>query len=202
MNLPNKLTVMRMLLVPVILVFLVLPDAIWTNMAALAVFCIASFTDYLDGHIARKYNLITDFGKFLDPLADKFMVLAAVCGLIWKFRWDGESYMFILFIVMLTVTIFRELAVASIRLITVQNAGVVVAANMLGKIKTVTQMACIIFALLEPTIYGLIASANDAFPLRHIYICTYVTGVVAIIFTVWSGLKYIISLWKYISPDR
>ena len=109
LNLPNKLTVLRLLLVPVILAFTILPYSIWANLAAFAVFAIASLTDLLDGKIARKYNLITDFGKFLDPLADKFMVIAAVFGLVCRGFVQQDEWLFWVFMVMLIVTIFREL---------------------------------------------------------------------------------------------
>ena len=94
LNLPNKLTVLRLILVPFILVFTILPYSIWANLVALVIFSAASLTDLFDGKIARKYNLITDFGKFLDPLADKFMVIAAVFGLVCRGFREGNRWMF------------------------------------------------------------------------------------------------------------
>jgi len=191
LNLPNKLTVLRLLLVPVILVFTILPYSIWANLAAFAVFAIASLTDLLDGKIARKYNLITDFGKFLDPLADKFMVIAAVFGLVCRGFVQQDEWLFWVFMVMLIVTIFRELAVASIRLVASTTGGVVVPANLLGKIKTVTQMACILFGLLEPVVHDLVGRAVPDFYFNGFYFVTYVTAAVAIVFTVISGVVYL-----------
>ncbi len=201
MNLPNKLTVLRLLLVPVILVVMLLPYSILNNIIALIVFSGASITDYFDGKIARRDNLITDFGKFLDPLADKFMVIAAIFGVVCRYR-IGNDWMFWIFMGMLIVTIFRELAVASIRLIASTKANVVVAANMLGKIKTVTQIICIILALVEPVAHDLIGRAVPDFFFNGFYALTYVTTVAAIIFTVWSGINYIAACWKYLDPEK
>lgn len=207
MNLPNKLTVLRLLLVPVILVVMLLPYSIVNNIIALIVFAGASITDYFDGKIARRDNLITDFGKFLDPLADKFMVIAAIFGVVCRYRVAGDAFgnndlMFWIFMTMLIVTIFRELAVASIRLIASTNANVVVAANMLGKIKTVSQIICIILALVEPVAHDLIGHAAPDFFFGGFYALTYLTTAVAIVFTVWSGINYIVACWKYLDPEK
>ena len=197
LNLPNKLTVARLFLVPVILVFTILPYSILNNALALAVFVIASLTDMLDGKIARKYHLITDFGKFLDPLADKFMVIAAVFGLVCRGFQQQNAWLFWVFMAMLIVTIFRELAVASIRLVASTSGGVVVPANMLGKIKTVTQMACIILALVEPVVYDLAKWETGG-----IYYASFVVTGAAILFTIWSGVVYLSSYWKYLDPQK
>ena len=202
MNLPNKLTVLRLLLVPVILVVMLLPYSIVNNLIALIVFAGASITDYFDGKIARRDNLITDFGKFLDPLADKFMVIAAVFGLVCRAFTEADGLMFWIFMTMLIVTIFRELAVASIRLIASTKANVVVAANMLGKIKTVSQIVCIILALVEPVAHDLIGRAAPDFFFGGFYVLTYATTLVAIVFTVWSGINYIAQCWKYLDPEK
>ena len=202
MNLPNKLTVLRLLLVPVILVVMLLPYSIVNNIIALIVFAGASITDYFDGKIARRDNLITDFGKFLDPLADKFMVIAAIFGLVCRAFGEQDTWMFWIFMTMLIVTIFRELAVASIRLIASTKANVVVAANMLGKIKTVSQIVCIILALVEPAVHDLIGRAAPDFFFGGFYALTYLTTAVAIVFTVWSGINYIVACWKYLDPEK
>ena len=202
MNLPNKLTVLRLLLVPVILVVMLLPYSIVNNLIALIVFAGASITDYFDGKIARRDNLITDFGKFLDPLADKFMVIAAVFGLVCRAFVESDEWMFWIFVVMLIVTIFRELAVASIRLIASTKANVVVAANMLGKVKTVSQIVCIILALIEPVAHTVIGKLAPDFFFGGFYALTYATTLVAIVFTVWSGINYITQCWKYLDPEK
>ena len=205
LNLPNKLTVMRLVLVPFILVFTILPYSIWANLAALVVFSVASLTDLFDGKIARKYNLITDFGKFLDPLADKFMVIAAVFGLVLRGFREGNRWLFWVFMAMLIVTIFRELAVASIRLVASTSAGVVVPANMLGKVKTVMQMTCVILGLVEPVAHDVIGRAAPSFTewrFYGFYGLTYLTAAAAIVLTVASGAVYLTAYWKYLDPEK
>lgn len=201
MNLPNKLTVLRLILVPAILVVMLLPYSILNNIIALIIFSGASITDYFDGKIARRDGLVTDFGKFLDPLADKFMVIAAIFGVVCRYR-ASNDLMFWIFMGMLIVTIFRELAVASIRLIASTKANVVVAANMLGKIKTVTQIVCIILALVEPVAHDLIGRAVPDFFFGGFYGLTYITAIAAIVFTVWSGIGYIAGCWKHLDPEK
>ena len=191
MNLPNKLTVLRLMLVPVIVVVLLLPVNIFTNILGAIIFLATAITDLLDGKIARKYGLITDLGKFLDPLADKFMVLAAMMCIMYRSHYNALLFNIFMWLVMITV--FRELAVASIRLITAQNANIVVAANILGKVKTVSQIVCVMAALLEPVL----ANINFLFFLGY-YPITIAASVVTLIMTVWSGIVYIATYWKYL----
>ena len=200
MNLPNKLTVVRLILVPAIIVVLLLPVSLLTNIIGAAIFLIASLTDMLDGKIARKRGLVTDFGKFLDPLADKFMVIAAMMGVI--YRCAGEALIFNIFMPLLIVTIFRELAVTSIRLVASTNAGVVVAANMLGKIKTVSQIVCIMAVLIEPVLNHLFGTLFEGFTLFSYYPVTCISALVTLVFTLWSGIVYIASYWKYLDPEK
>ena len=201
MNLPNKLTVLRLILVPFILVVMLLPYTWYNNILAALIFGVASFTDMLDGKIARKHGLVTDFGKFLDPLADKFMVIAAIFGIVCRYR-VGNDLLFWIFMTMLMITVFRELAVASIRLITAKKSGVVVAADKLGKIKTVVQIVCIELALLEPLLHDLLAHFDPTFFFYGFFALTYLSAILAIVFTVWSGLNYILSYWKYMDPEK
>ena len=202
MNLPNKLTVLRLILVPFILVVMLLPYTWYNNLIAAFIFGAASFTDMLDGKIARKHGLVTDFGKFLDPLADKFMVIAAVFGVVCRYRADNDI-MFWVFMIMLMITVFRELAVASIRLITAKKSGVVVAADKLGKIKTVVQIACIELALLEPVVYdNILARIDPTYFFGGFYVLTLITAALAILFTIWSGINYIVTYWKYMDPEK
>ena len=133
MNLPNKLTVGRIILVP-FFVAAMLIDFPLHHLVALIIFVIASLTDMLDGKIARKNNLVTDFGKFADPLADKILVLAALLCFVQNGYCDCVAVIIVL---------FREFSVTSIRLISASK-GKVVAANIFGKIKTVSQMIAII----------------------------------------------------------
>ena len=136
MNLPNKLSVIRLFMVPVFVVIMMASDALWANLVGCALFGLAAFTDMLDGKIARKYNLITDFGKFLDPLADKFMVIGALLVILYKVMGDSSvnGIFTTVFFWTVMIVIFRELAVTSIRLVVSGSAGIVVAANILGKI--------------------------------------------------------------------
>ena len=194
MNLPNKLTVLRLLLVPVIVVVLLLPMTSTTSILGAIIFIVTAITDLLDGKIARKYGLITDFGKFLDPLADKFMVLAAMMCIM--YRSHDDAVLFNVFMWLVMITVFRELAVASIRLIASKNANIVVAANMLGKIKTVSQIVCVMAALLEP----ILAQIDFLFFLGY-YPITLAASVVTLVMTVWSGIVYIATYWKYLDKN-
>ena len=210
MNLPNKLTLIRISLIPIFIVLAVYDffdgDAGYVDWIsrciAGAIFIVAAITDFLDGHIARKHNLVTDFGKFMDPLADKFLVLGAMFSLCFSpyaFRYnDLFAYDFCipvdilrqLFFWCSIIVLFRELAVTSMRLV-VAKSGVVVAANMLGKIKTNAQIVCICAVLLEPVVL----------PFARGWL-TCLTIVVTAVFTVWSGLNYILSYWKFLDTTK
>jgi CDP-diacylglycerol--glycerol-3-phosphate 3-phosphatidyltransferase len=157
----------------------------------------------LDGKIARKHGLITDFGKFLDPLADKFMVISAMMCIM--YRSHSETIIFNVFMVLVMVTVFRELAVASIRLIAAKNANIVVAANMLGKIKTVSQIVFICTALLEPVVefvLELLLGGADEYILHGVYPLTWASMVFTLVMTLWSGINYIKAYWKYLDPEK
>ena len=171
MNLPNKLTLLRIILVPVFMVVLYwgFPGATWV---ALAIFIIASLTDMLDGKIARKYNLVTDFGKFADPLADKCLVMAALC---W-FVETGDMVGWVLAAVLL-----REFAVSGMRLIAVEK-GRVIAAGWSGKVKTASTMVCICQIL-----FGIPHWLN--------LVCQ---GVI-LVTTVYSGVEYFVKNWDVFS---
>ena len=145
MNLPNKLTVGRIILVPLFVAALLIPFPLH-NIAALLIFIAASITDLLDGKIARKHNLITDFGKFADPLADKILVLSALLCFI-QLGWCD--------CVAVIIVLFRAFTVTSIRLIAAAK-GEVIAANIWGKVKTVTQMVAIIAILVFRAAYEVI----------------------------------------------
>ncbi len=142
MNLPNKLTIFRVVLIPFFVLFLLLDITAYDKWIALAIFIIASFTDFLDGHIARKYHLVTNFGKFMDPLADKLLVCSALICLIELDR--IPSWVVI-------VIIAREFIISGFRLVASDN-GVVIAASYWGKFKTTFQivMICLMIADLPP----------------------------------------------------
>ena len=140
MNLPNKLTVLRVLMIPFFVVFMITPLAEGNGKyIALALFCIASLTDMLDGKIARKYNLVTNFGKFMDPLADKLLVCSAMIALVGMNRL--ASWIAI-------IIIAREFIISGFRLIASDN-GVVIAASYWGKFKTNFQMFMIIMLIID-----------------------------------------------------
>lgn len=194
MNLPNKLTVLRLCLVPVIIVVLLLPVNSVTNILGALIFLGTALTDMLDGKIARKQGLVTDFGKFLDPLADKFMVISAMMCIM--YRSHSEEIIFNVFMILVMVTVFRELAVASIRLIAAKNANIVVAANMLGKIKTVSQIVCVMAVLLEPVLAGVSFLSFFGY-----YPITLISSLITLVMTVWSGVVYIKTYWKYLDKN-
>ena len=141
MNLPNKLTVLRVIMVPFFVVFMLIPSlgAAANKYIALALFCIASFTDFLDGHLARKHNLVTNFGKFMDPLADKLLVCSALICLSSL----GKLATWIVLVI-----IAREFIISGFRLVASDN-GIVIAASYWGKFKTVSHMAMIIMLILD-----------------------------------------------------
>lgn len=193
MNLPNKLTVFRMCMVPVFLFLFCVPLPISdTAMRVItaAVFAVVSLTDMADGKIARKYNLITDFGKFMDPLADKFLVMSAMLGILVRFE-----YLRPVFLWAAAIVIFREFAVTSLRMIAASKAGLVIAAAWLGKVKTTTQMICIVTVLLEPVILPFA-------PFTEWHILSYITTAVMTVMTVWSGIDYLIAYKPYIGQAK
>ena len=193
MNLPNKLTVLRMCMVPVFLFLLCVPLPIsdtTLRIITAVIFALTALTDMIDGKIARKYNLITDFGKFMDPLADKFLVIAAMLGIIVRF-----DYLRGVFVWAAAIVIFREFAVTSLRMVASSGAGLVIAAAWLGKVKTVTQMVCIVCVLLEPVILP--------FPIfRDYHILSYATTAIMTVMTLWSGLDYLKTYAPYISSKK
>ncbi len=144
MNTPNKLTIARIIATPLFMAALMI-DFPFHYGVAMLLFILASLTDMLDGKMARKYNLVTNFGKFLDPLADKMLTTSALLGFI--ALGIGFEITWITFIVL-----FREFAISSVRLVSVSSGGKVIAANIWGKLKTVSQMTAIIFALFAKTV--------------------------------------------------
>lgn len=132
----SKLTLLRIVLIPLILLLLYLgfPGSNW---AALALFIVASLTDLLDGYVARRYHQVTDFGKFVDPLADKMLVLSVLCWFVERLRFSG---------VVLALVLFREFAVSGMRLIAAEQ-GKVIAAAWSGKVKTASTMVCLCLML-------------------------------------------------------
>ena len=188
MNLPNKLTVLRILLVLVmiIIMFFEIPgDVLGVPIKCIIldiIFIIASITDSLDGKIARKNNQITTFGKFLDPIADKILVVTAMIILVEMGRLPAWIP---------SIVIFREFVVSGYRLVVVQSDGKVIAANIWGKIKTTTQMIAIIVAFIDVNRFGaLFTDGLTGFALV-INIVTTLMMIVSVIATIFSGWEYI-----------
>ena len=173
------------------------------SIACAVLFIGASITDMLDGKIARRDGLVTDFGKFIDPIADKFMVIGALFVVLIKFK-NIE----ILMLATLITVVFRELAITSIRLVASNASNVVLAANMLGKIKTVTQIVAISTVFLEPVLQWvtkLIAEAvsGQAIAWRYdILPLTWISVALSLVMTLWSGIAYIKGYWKYLDPQK
>lgn len=188
MNLPNKLTIFRIILVPIMVIipFLKIPGDILNipiqNLVIIAIFAIASYTDHLDGKIARKNNLVTTFGKFADPLADKILVLSAMLMLV-----EMDYLPAMIPIIVLT----REFVVSGYRLIAVENGGKVIAASIWGKIKTAAQMIAIILALLDSNFFG--AFIYEGLTGYNLVINVLSTSLILIstIATVFSGIDYL-----------
>lgn len=186
MNLPNKLTMFRIFMIPVFMLLLIFkgvtggyaaPTGImqgqvvsWLQVIAMVVFAVASATDWLDGHIARSRGLVTNFGKFADPLADKMLTMTAFIFLVSLNLAPAW---------VVAIIVCRELAVTGLRLIVVENDGEVIAAKMPGKIKTTAQMLAIIFLLV-----------GDPFYIGTILLY------VALVFAVYSGYDYFHSSWS------
>ena len=204
MNLPNKLTVGRMLAIPIIIIVSLISyfDTITifgengiivtlNDLIILIIFAIAAFTDFLDGHIARKRNLITNFGKFMDPLADKLLVLAAMIVLLERGRYEvfGISLGFVI-----TIILAREFMVTGIRLLAVDN-NVVIAASNLGKLKTVSQMLMIIVLLLNGYPFSLLGDFARDLTLTIVI-------VIAGLLTLISGIDYFIKNKELITKSK
>ena len=190
MNLPNKLTLLRILLVPLFVAAMLIPFPLH-NLAALLLFAVASITDMFDGRIARERNLVTDFGKFADPLADKILVLAAMLCFVQNGLCDCVAVIIVL---------LREFAVTSIRLIAAAK-GEVVAANIWGKVKTVTQMAAIIAILVMQSVLDVMTLASVDIPalLPGIFFCAGEVLIwISTIFAIISGVIYLKQNWKFI----
>ena len=169
MNLPNKLTVLRVILVPVFVLFLLANITPYDKWIALVIFIVASLTDLLDGKIARKYNLVTNFGKFMDPLADKLLVCSAMICFIAMNKMPTW---------MVLIVIAREFIISGFRLVASDN-GVVIAASYWGKFKTAFSMVMIIFVIMD--------IANPVF-----YVITQMLIWVSLVLTVISLVDYVL----------
>ncbi len=181
MNLPNALSLLRCVLVPFFVAALYYMQAmpIAGRVVPAIIFAVTSLTDMLDGKIARKYGLVTNFGKFIDPLADKFMVFSALITMCVVLTDITPILLWVTVII-----VFRELGVTSLRLVVSGQSGVVVAASFLGKMKTVSQIFGILAMILEPLLLPSLVS-------QGVYLLTYIFSAVMIVTTLWSGADYL-----------
>lgn len=182
MNLPNKLTIFRIILVPIMVIITFFDiDIKWILVDA--IFIIASLTDKLDGHIARSRNLVTTFGKFLDPIADKILVLAAMLVLVEAAKLPAWIPIIVL---------FREFIVSGYRLVAVEKGGKVVAASVWGKLKTVTQMVALVLAIIDPNAFGAcFTGILSGFSFWYNLIVT-ILMIISVVATIFSGVDYIV----------
>lgn len=203
LNVPNTLSLIRVLLVPVFVVTLIAMRSVkwWGLFVPALVFIVTSLTDMLDGKIARKYNLVTDFGKFIDPLADKFMVISSQFALTACMLIRGELVEGLIFLAVVLLILLRELGVTSLRLVVAGNSGIVVAASMLGKIKTVSQMVGSLFIMLEPVFSYFPESALCSF-IWESHVIAYVMMALMAFTTVFSGLDYLRAYLPHIDANK
>ena len=212
-NVPNILSLIRMVLVPVCIAAVLYAGRWFAGVAndtarvwlvclvPTLIFILTSLTDMLDGKIARKYGLITDFGKFIDPLADKFMVFGLLIAILTANLYEGIRPVFVW---VAAVVILRELGVTSLRLV-VASRGVVVPASWWGKIKTVTQICALVVILMEPALTHHLAAAATATSF-NIWYNGHLAAALALgamtLTTVGSGLDYLRHLWPYVAGKK
>ncbi len=194
MNLPNKLTLMRIVMTPMFMAAMMI-DFPHHYLVALILFALASITDALDGHIARKYNLITNFGKFMDPLADKMLTTAAFIAFLAKGFGIGMEW--VLFLVL-----FREFAVSALRLVVVSSKSQkVIAANIWGKMKTVSQMVTLI-AGMALMYYLDTINPGDAAMFATMELIFSIMIWISTLLAVISGIIYMKDSWDCIDPSK
>lgn len=209
MNLPNKLSIIRIMFIPLVLLFM-LPINLfgfetqawnafvmdWGRVVAGALFIVASLTDYADGQIARKYDLITNLGKFLDSLADKMLVISVLVALVDVGRVSS---------VFVAIIVLREFAVTGIRMLASEK-GVVMAAAMIGKIKTVTQMIAIIYILFEPLFIKITMKIAPNLKTSNVQSVVANIGnvffLISVAMTIISGLDYLIKNKHYLTQGE
>lgn len=181
MNLPTKITVVRIVLIPVFVAVFLIEQIPYNRFIATGIFILASLTDWLDGYLARKMNLVTDLGKFLDPIADKLLVACALVVIVL----DSGSFQ-IAIAVCTMITLSREFLVSAFRIIA-SSKNVILAADKLGKIKTVLQMISLILLLPSIELISLVPTVGNI-----VYYASLIILAFATIMTVISGANYII----------
>ncbi len=198
MNLPNRLTVSRIILTPLFMAVMLIDKIPYNYTISLLLFIIASVTDLLDGKIARKRKIVTIFGKFLDPVADKMLTTSALLGFMIILP---TASLKIQMTVITFITLFREFAVASVRLIAVSSKEKkVIPANIWGKLKTVSQMASIILGLLAYSVREFITVTEAVFTVS-VYLFAILSWIAAL-FSVISGIIYIMESKELIDSSK
>ena len=194
LNVQNSLSIVRCLLVPVFVATLLFMRniEIWGFIVPAVVYALTALTDMLDGKIARKYNLVTDFGKFIDPLADKFMVLSSMIAILVWMILLGNLTLALVFVWVVLIILLRELGVTSLRLVVAGKSGIVVAASMLGKMKTVSQMVGTVVLIIEPML--------PFFSDNHIL--SYAMMAIMAFTTLFSGLDYLKTYLPHIDSNK
>ena len=185
MNLPNKISVVRICMIPVFVLFFFLDVIPFNHIIAAVIFALAALTDALDGHIARSRNLVTNLGKFLDPIADKVLVATAFILMLTEYSIFGlwGNWIYIAASVCICVILARELIISAFRQIAASE-GIVLAAEKLGKYKTTFQDGCIFFLLLSVDFSGTAGQVINMIGL--------VLFAVATVLTIWSGISYVV----------
>ena len=185
MNLPNKISVVRICMIPVFVLFFFLDVIPFNHIIVAVIFALAALTDALDGHIARSRNLVTNLGKFLDPIADKVLVATAFILMLTEYSIFGlwGNWIYIAASVCICVILARELIISAFRQIAA-SAGIVLAAEKLGKYKTTFQDGCIFFLLLSVDFSGTAGQVINMIGL--------VLFAVATVLTIWSGISYVV----------
>lgn len=198
MNVPNMLSLLRVLLVPAFVAAMIFMRdiKIWGQIVPAVIYALTALTDMLDGKIARKYNLVTDFGKFIDPLADKFMVIGSQVAILTTMLLVQDSVAdtvwCIIFTFLVLIILLRELGVTSLRLVVAGKSGIVVAASMLGKLKTVSQMVGTVIIILEPLIP--VVCDNR--------ILSYICMAIMAFTTLFSGIDYLRAYMPYVDTNK
>ncbi|MBR5938040.1 MAG: CDP-diacylglycerol--glycerol-3-phosphate 3-phosphatidyltransferase [Clostridiales bacterium] len=209
MNLPNKLSLMRIILVPFILLFMLpihigsFAPAGWNEfiveygmIVAAGLFVIASVTDLLDGKIARKYNLITNLGKFLDSLADKMLIISVLIAFVDLNRISA---------VWVCIIVLREFAVTGIRMLA-SAKGVVMAAKMIGKVKTVTQMVAVTYLMFESLLIRIFSAANSSWDkidiTNNVQLVGNILFLICVLMTIISGMDYLLKNLEYFKEEK
>lgn len=187
---PNKITVARICLIPLFVLFFYLKaSGEWTKITAACIFAVAAFTDFLDGYIARKYNVVSTVGKFLDPIADKVLVSTAFIVLLTEQKFmEMYNWMYIVFGIFVAVILARELIISGFREVAAEK-NVVLAAGMLGKVKTFVQDLAIFFLIfcIDFRFYRNQTVGTVLFIIGFIFFC------IATLLTIISGIEYIVS---------